>query len=94
MSTFAGYLARNLYAALQEASAAIIIQKYMRKWILRNAYVQLYAASLLIQSCVRGFAARQKFLYRKENKAATIIQVNIYSLSHPVRLLHFIKLSF
>ncbi|XP_019258831.1 PREDICTED: myosin-15 [Nicotiana attenuata] len=71
-----GYLARNLYAALQEASAAIIIQKYVRKWILRNAYVQFYASSLLIQSCVRGFAARQKFLYRKENKAATIIQAH------------------
>ncbi|KAJ8542159.1 hypothetical protein K7X08_017025 [Anisodus acutangulus] len=71
-----GYLARNMYAALREASAAIIIQKNVRQWIVRNAYVQLYASSLLIQSCIRGFAARRKFLHRKENKAATIIQAH------------------
>ncbi|MCE5166632.1 hypothetical protein HAX54_022912, partial [Datura stramonium] len=69
-----GYLARNKFAALREASAAIIIQKYVRQWIMKNAYLQLYASSLLIQCCTRGFAARRNFLRRKENKAATIIQ--------------------
>ncbi|KAF3670561.1 Myosin-15 [Capsicum annuum] len=71
-----GYLARNIYAVLQEESAAIIIQKYVRQWVLRNAYLQLHASSLLIQSYSRGFAARRKFLLRKENKAATIIQAH------------------
>lgn len=73
---FAGFLARCLYTSLREASATLIIQKYVRRWILRHSYVLLYNSTLLIQSSIRGFVTRRKFLYQKENKAATIIQVN------------------
>jgi len=35
----------------------------------------LYSSAIIIQSNVRGFTIRQRFLHRKEHKAATIIQV-------------------
>ncbi|XP_027081188.2 myosin-15 isoform X2 [Coffea eugenioides] len=69
-----GHLARKLYTSIREETAAIIIQKYARRWLFRHAYVQLYMSIVFIQSSIRGFSARQKFLYRKEHRAASIIQ--------------------
>lgn len=43
--------------------------------LMRHAYVTLYSSAIIVQSNVRGFTSRQRFLYRKEHKAATILQV-------------------
>lgn len=56
--------------------AAIIMQKYSRGWLIRSGYVKERAAAIAIQSSIRGFAVRQKFLYGKKHRAATLIQVN------------------
>ncbi|KAG8375766.1 hypothetical protein BUALT_Bualt10G0134400 [Buddleja alternifolia] len=69
-----GYLARNKFASMREAAAAIVIQKYFQRWFFRHAYMQLRCSSVLIQSSIRGFSTRRKFLYRKEERAATLIQ--------------------
>ncbi|KAJ9702125.1 hypothetical protein PVL29_004049 [Vitis rotundifolia] len=69
-----GCHARNIYAAKREAAAALLLQKYVRRWLLRNAYMQLYSASVLLQSSIRGFSIRQRFLYQKKHRAATRIQ--------------------
>ncbi|XAR57538.1 Myosin ATPase [Bertholletia excelsa] len=69
-----GYLARKEYAAKREEAAAIVIQKYARRWLLIGAYRQIYSSTLLLQSSIRGFLARQRFLCGKENRAATVIQ--------------------
>jgi len=43
--------------------------------LMRHAYVKLYYSAIIVQSNVRGFTTRQRFLHRKEHKAATSIQV-------------------
>jgi myosin-5 len=73
----AGCLARKAYAAKREAAAAISIQKYVRRWLLRCAYMKLCSAAIIIQSNIRGFSIRQRFLHAKKHKAATLIQVNL-----------------
>ena len=73
----AGCLARNAYAALREAAAAILIQKYVRRWLLMGSYLKLHSSTVLVQSCIRGFLTRQRFLHGKEHRAATLIQVNL-----------------
>lgn len=70
-----GFIGRKLYASKRETSAAISIQKYIRMCWMRHAYVKLYYSAIIVQSNVRGFTTRQRFLHRKEHKAATSIQV-------------------
>lgn len=74
----AGYLARNKFTVMRDTAAAIVIQKYLRCWFFRHAYMQLRLASVLLQSSIRGFSTRRVFLCRKEERAATLIQVNIF----------------
>ncbi|KAK6119663.1 hypothetical protein DH2020_046601 [Rehmannia glutinosa] len=59
---------------MRDTAAAIVIQKYLRCWLFRSAYRQLRLASVLIQSSIRGFSTRRMFSYRKEDRAATLIQ--------------------
>lgn len=73
----AGCLARKIYVAKRETAAAIIIQKCIRSWLLRHAFLELHAATITIQSSIRGFSTRKMFLHGKEHKAATLIQVNL-----------------
>lgn len=82
----AGYLSRNRFAAMRDTAAAIVIQKYFRCWFFRHSYMQLHSACLLIQSSIRGFSTRRKFMFRKEDKAATLIQVRAYSYYAPLGL--------
>ncbi|OVA09470.1 IQ motif [Macleaya cordata] len=69
-----GCLAREIFAAKQEAAAALSIQKYARRWLVRHAYLHLYSSVVFIQSSIRGLSSRQKYLHRKEHRAATQIQ--------------------
>jgi myosin-5 len=70
-----GCLARKKYMVKRETAAAIIVQKYVRRWRLHRTYQQSHSAALLIQSCIRGFIARHYFSVIKEQKAALVIQV-------------------
>ncbi|KAH7857867.1 hypothetical protein Vadar_017302 [Vaccinium darrowii] len=70
-----GYLARKRYSEKREASSAFSIQKYVRRWLLVDAYTKLRFSTLLIQSSIRGFLARQSFTQRNEHKAAMLIQM-------------------
>ncbi|KAL4332548.1 hypothetical protein GQ457_07G039200 [Hibiscus cannabinus] len=69
-----GCLARKMFAARREAAAAVCLQKYVRRWLLRCAYLKLISASVFIQSNIRGFSTRQKFLHGKKHRAASVIQ--------------------
>lgn len=64
-----------MYVEKRESAAAISIQKYVRKWLLRRAYSKLFSAAIILQSNIRGFLARQRFLHGKEHRAAVKIQV-------------------
>jgi myosin-5 len=69
-----GHLGRKMYRAKREAAAAILIQKHVQRWVVRNAYMQLRKSITLIQACIRGLSARQRYLHIKEHRAATLIQ--------------------
>ncbi|KAB1219847.1 Myosin-15 [Morella rubra] len=79
-----GYLARKIYAAKREMAAAILIQKYVRRWLFGCAYMKLRSAAIIIQSNIRGLSTRQRFLHGKKLKAATLIQARWRM--HKVRL--------
>jgi myosin V len=64
-----------MYAIRRETAAAVIVQKYVRRWLLRRAHLQACLSALLIQSYVRGFITRLYFSAIREHKAATVIQV-------------------
>lgn len=53
------------------------MQKYVRGWLLKCAYVKLQTAAITLQANIRGFARRDKFLYMRRDRAATRIQVNV-----------------
>ncbi|KAK7274747.1 hypothetical protein RIF29_15845 [Crotalaria pallida] len=63
-----------MYAAMRETVAAISIQKYIRMWLMRQAYSKLYSSAIIIKSHIRGFTTRQRLLHGRELKAATYIQ--------------------
>ncbi|RLM80962.1 myosin-15-like isoform X2 [Panicum miliaceum] len=69
-----GCLSRKMYAIRRETAAAVIVQKYVRRWLLRRAHLQARLSALLIQSYVRGFITRLYFSAIREHKAATVIQ--------------------
>ena len=74
-----GCLARSMYTKRRDERAATILQKYVRGWLSRMAYLRLYRAAIVLQSCICGFSARQRFLFGKEHRAATFIQVCFFS---------------
>ncbi|KAH0969754.1 hypothetical protein GBA52_028350 [Prunus armeniaca] len=53
-----------------------------RRWLLKEAYMELYSAATVIQSNIRGFSIRQRFLHGKKHKAATFIQEDLASNSY------------
>ncbi|OMO86452.1 IQ motif, EF-hand binding site [Corchorus olitorius] len=69
-----GCLARKMFAERREAAAAVCLQKYVRRWLFRCAYLKLVSAIVIIQSNIRGFSTRQKFIHGKKQRAATLIQ--------------------
>lgn len=69
-----------MYAAKRERAAAVSIQKYVRKWLLRRAYLKLLSAAIFMQSNIHGFLTRKRFLQEKNQRAATLIQVNFPSV--------------
>ncbi|EEC66889.1 hypothetical protein OsI_33446 [Oryza sativa Indica Group] len=91
-----GCLARNLLDAKRQIAAAVSVEKYARRWFCRCEYLHLRSSALVIQSGVRYMLAIQKLLQLKNNKAATIIQVqsmhqNIYShVAYTVKTMFYI----
>jgi len=73
-------------------------------WLTRRAHLKLYFSAIIIQSHVRGFVTRQRFLHVKEHKAATFVQVIFQDVLYVVGLLdgqnhdlclhHFYKIDF
>ena len=72
---FSGCLARKIYAMKRKKVAVILIQKYTRRWLLRNSFLHVYSAALLIQSGIRAYSARQSFISIMKHRAAIRIQV-------------------
>ncbi|KAL0651033.1 hypothetical protein Bca4012_093724 [Brassica carinata] len=63
----------SLQALCREA-AAVKIQKNGRRYYSRKSYKKLHVCALALQTGLRAMAARKEFRFRKQTKAATIVQ--------------------
>lgn len=73
--SIAGQVARYQYECMRREAASVKIQRHYRMYLSRNAYQKLYSSAVLIQTCMRGMAARNDLKFRKQTRAAIIIQV-------------------
>ncbi|XP_044503140.1 myosin-11-like isoform X2 [Mangifera indica] len=71
-----GELARQYYEYLKISTAAVKIQKNLRRLVSRRDFYKVKAAAILLQTCLRTMAAQREFSYRLRlhNRAAVIIQ--------------------
>ena len=70
-----GQLARQVYDGLRREASSLMIQKYIRMHVARKAYKELYRAAVSIQTGMRGMAARCELHFKKQTRAAIVIQV-------------------
>lgn len=64
-----------MYIVRREEAAALRIQKHVRSWLSMRAYWRVLLAAVTIQSSIRGFSTRKRFMHGKKHRAATLIQV-------------------
>lgn len=71
----AARLACKLHECLRREAAAIKIQKNIRCYFAWRTYSQLRLSAITLQTGLRTMAALKEFMFRKQNKATTHIQV-------------------
>ena len=71
----AGQLARHIYEGMRREASSLMIQRNWRMYAARKAYKELYFSALSIQTGIRGMAARNEIRFRRQTKAAIIIQL-------------------
>lgn len=64
---------------MRRENAAIKVQKNWRRYKSKKAYSQLKLSVLVLQTGFRFLAAQNEFRFKKRTKAATVIQVKIFS---------------
>jgi len=70
-----GQLARKVYEGLQREASSLMIQRFFRMHVARKAYKELYSSAVSLQTGMRGMAARSELRFRKQTRAAIVIQV-------------------
>ncbi|CAL0308812.1 unnamed protein product [Lupinus luteus] len=73
-SLWRGRLACKLYENMRREDAVVKIQKTVRRYEARKAYNKLQASVLALQTASRAIASFKEFIFRKRNKASTIVQ--------------------
>ncbi|KAK6937825.1 Myosin head, motor domain [Dillenia turbinata] len=68
--------ARKLYEDKSKEVAVVKILKNMRGHLARKAYAELKFSAIILQSGLLARAARDEFRYRKQRKAAIVIQAH------------------
>lgn len=71
----AGQLARYIYENMRREAACLRIQRDLRMYLARKAYTELCCSTIVIQSGMRGMAARDDLRFRRQTRAAIMIQV-------------------
>jgi myosin V len=71
-------LARKIYEMMRRKAAALKVQKNLRKYFARKSYLQLQGSALTLQAGLRAMSGRKEFRFRKETKAAILIQVSSF----------------
>jgi len=70
-----GQVARYVFEIKKREAACLIIQKDLRRYVARKSYLELYSSASTIQRGMRGMAARSELRFRRQTKAAIVIQV-------------------
>lgn len=60
---------------MRREAACLRIQKHLRMHFARKAYKSLCSSAVSIQTGIRGMVARNELRFRKQTKAAVVIQV-------------------
>jgi len=71
----AGQIARHVYENMRREAASLRIQRDLRMYIARKAYKDLCYSAISIQTGMRGMAARDDLRFRRQTRAAIMIQV-------------------
>ena len=75
----AGELARKVYESKRREASCLRIQTVFRMHLDRKAYKELCSSAVSIQAGMRGMAARDELRFRRQTRAAIIVQVNLRS---------------
>lgn len=70
-----GALLAKRYQKLRQEAGAICIQKNVRMWLARKRFLANKDAVARTQTGCRRMASRKEIRFRRQTKAATIIQV-------------------
>lgn len=70
-------VARHRYDKMRKEAACRMIQKDLRMHVARKEYKRLCFSAVSIQTGIRVMGARDELHFRKQTKAAIIIQVAI-----------------
>lgn len=60
---------------MRREAAAVKIQKIFRQYIARKSYTAVLLSAITLQTGLRAMTARNEFRFRKQTRAAIIIQV-------------------
>ena len=70
-----GQIARQHYEDIRMEAASIKIQKYWRMHFARCCYKRICTSAVAIQAGIHGMVARKELKFRRQTRAAIIIQV-------------------
>lgn len=73
-----GQLSRQVYEGLRREASCLLIQRHLRMYLARKAYQELYFSAVSIQTGMRGLTARNELRFRRQTRAAIIIQVKYF----------------
>ena len=71
----AGQFARHVYENMRREAASLRIQRDLRMYLARKAFKDLCYSAISIQTGMRGMAARDELRFRRQTRAAVMIQV-------------------
>lgn len=72
-----GQLARQVYETMRREASCLRIQRDLRMYFARKAYKDMCTSAVSIQTGMRGMAARNELRFRRQTRAAIIIQVSL-----------------
>ena len=71
---------RKRFNGVRREAAAIRLQKSVKGWLCRKAFVEKKKAACVLQAAARGMAARKSTRALRASRAALVIQVSIPAL--------------
>lgn len=90
----AAEVACNKFECLRRETTCLKIQKYSCMYLASKAYNNLRFSAVSIQSGIRGMAACYELWFRKQMRAAIVIQVISKSLYKKLVIVFFCSFSF